>query len=311
MTHPSLALCIPAYNATAYLPRLLESALAQTIPFDEIWVYDDCSTDETGKVAAEFGAKVIRGEINRGCSHGKNVLAEHTTCEWIHFHDADDALYPNFVEKAHQWMALENPPDVVLFNYEWRRDDTGELLGICKFDDAELRRDAITYTIRQQINPFCGLYRRSAYLQAGGYDTDPLVLYNEDVAFHCRMAIAGLKFAADSNITIINYSRDNSMSSANQIKCAKAQFHVMQKVAESVQGQYSHEIAQKLWGIAAVAAAYLDWKTADKCVDLAMSLCSKVPNNFSASFRVLCNCNPYFAIRLREWLIRFFKPQLR
>lgn len=311
MIHPSLALCIPAYNATAYLPRLLDSALAQTIPFDEIWVYDDCSTDETGKVAAEFGAKVIRGEINRGCSHGKNVLAQHTTCEWIHFHDADDALYPNFVEQAHQWMALENPPDIVLFNYEWRRDDTGELLGICNFDDAELRRDAIAYTIRQQINPFCGLYRRSAYLQAGGYDTDPLVLYNEDVAFHCRMAIAGLKFAADSNTTIINYSRDNSMSSANQIKCVKAQFHVMRKVAESLKGLYDHEIAQKLWAIAAVAAAYLDWETADKCVHLAISLYSKAPNNLSTWFRFLCNCNPYFAIRLRESLIRFFKPQLR
>ncbi|MEH2307062.1 glycosyltransferase family 2 protein [Nostoc sp.] len=311
MTHPSLALCIPAYNATAYLPRLLESALAQTIPFDEIWVYDDCSTDETGKVAAEFGAKVIRGEINRGCSHGKNVLAEHTTCEWIHFHDADDALYPNFVEQAHQWMALENPPDVVLFNYEWRRDDTGELLGIYKFDDAELRRDPIAYTIQKQINPFCGLYRRSAYLQAGGYDTDPLVLYNEDVAFHCRMAIAGLKFAAEPTTTIINYYRANSMSSANQIKCAQAQFHVMRKVSESLKGEYSHEISQKLWGIAGVSAAYLDWNTADSCVNLAFSLHSKTPNHLSALFRLLCNFNPYFAIRFREWLIRFLKPQLR
>ncbi|MBE9005329.1 glycosyltransferase family 2 protein [Fortiea sp. LEGE XX443] len=311
MSHPSLALCIPAYNATAYLPRLLESALAQTISFDEIWVYDDCSTDETGKVAAEFEAKVIRGEINRGCSHGKNILAEHTTCEWIHFHDADDALYPNFVEQARKWMVLDNSPDVVLFNYECRRDDTGELIGIRQFDDAELRRDAIAYTIREQINPFCGLYRRSAYLQAGGYDTDPLVLYNEDVAFHCRMAIAGLKFAADSTVTIINYCRANSMSAANQIKCTKAQFHVMRKVAESLNGKYSHEIAQKLWGIAGVAAAYLDWEIADNCVDLAISIHHETPNNLSALFRFLCSFNPYFAIRVRERLIRFLKPQLR
>jgi glycosyltransferase involved in cell wall biosynthesis len=311
MTYPSLALCIPAYNATAYLPRLLESALAQTIPFDEIWVYDDCSTDDTGKVAAEFGAKVIRGEINSGCSHGKNVLAEHTTCEWIHFHDADDALYPNFVEQARKWMVLENSPDVVLFNYEWRRDDTGELIGIRQFDDAELRRDAIAYTIREQINPFCGLYRRSAYLEAGGYDTDLLVLYNEDVAFHCRMAIAGLQFAADSTVTIINYCRANSMSAANQIKCIKAQFHVTRKVAESLNGQYSHEIAQRLWGIAGVAAAYLDWETADNSLHLATSLYSETPNNLSLWFRLLCSFNPYFAIRVRERLIRFLKPQLR
>ncbi|MBD2501513.1 glycosyltransferase family 2 protein [Anabaena azotica] len=311
MSHPSLALCIPAYNAAAYLPRLLQSALAQTIPFDEILVYDDCSTDDTGKIAVEFGAKVIRGEINRGCSHGKNALAEQTTCEWIHFHDADDALYPNFVEQAYKWMVLDNAPDVVLFNYEWRHDDTGELISIRYFDDAELRRDAIAYAIREQINPFCGLYRRSAYLQAGGYDTDPLVLYNEDVAFHCRLAIAGLKFAAEPTITIINYYRPNSMSSANQIKCAKAQYHVMRKVAASLSGRYAQEIAQRLWAIAGVSAAYLDWENADNCLHLATAVYSKSPNNLSVIFRFICNYNPYFAIRLREWLIRLLKPQLR
>jgi hypothetical protein len=35
MSYPSLALCIPAYNAAKYLPRLLESAISQQIPFDE------------------------------------------------------------------------------------------------------------------------------------------------------------------------------------------------------------------------------------------------------------------------------------
>jgi glycosyltransferase involved in cell wall biosynthesis len=311
MLSSSLALCIPAYNAAAYLPRLLQSAQAQTIPFDEIWVYDDCSTDNTGEVARQYGAKVVRGEVNRGCSHGKNVLAEYTSCEWIHFHDSDDALYPNFVETAHKWMALEHAPDIVLFSYEWRRDDTDELISLAKFDDQELRRDAIAYTIQHQINPFCGLYRRSTYLQAGGYDTDPLVLYNEDVAFHCRMAIAGLTFAADSTVTVINYYRPNSMSSANQVKCFRAQFHVMRKVAEALNGQYTAEISRNLWNIAGLAAAHLDWETADSCLSLALKLHHKMPPDFKSIFKLLCQINPYFGIRVREFLIRLLKPQFR
>ena len=307
----SLALCIPAYNAVAYLPRLLSSALAQTIQFNEIWVYDDCSTDETSKIATEFGAKVIRGDVNHGCSHGKNVLAQQTTCEWIHFHDADDALYPNFVEQAHKWMNLDNPPDVVLFDYESRRDETEEVLGFRRFDDAQLREDAIAYAIKEQINPFCGLYHRAAFLEAGGYDIDPLILYNEDVAFHCQMALAGLKFAAENTVTIINYCRINSMSSANQIKCSRAQFHVMRKVSEALNGRYSQEIAQKLWEIAGVSAAYLDWENVDNCINLAIPLNGRKSDNFSFIFKVLCGLNPYFAVRWREWLIRMFKPQLR
>jgi glycosyltransferase involved in cell wall biosynthesis len=315
MNLPTVALCIPAYNAAAHLPRLLKSAQAQTIPFDEIWVYDDCSTDNTGAIAQKFGATVVCGDVNRGCAHGKNVLAETTTCDWIHFHDADDALYPNFVEKAHQWMQLDHPPNIVLFNYEWREDETNELISIRQFHDAELRQDAIAYSIREQINPFCGLYNRAAYLKAGGYDTDPLVLYNEDVAFHCRMAIAGLTFAAESTITIINYYRPNSMSAANQAKCTKAAFHVARKIAAALDGQYGGRynaaIARKLWGIAGSAASHLDWETADRCVQLALALNGKTSEVMSPLFRQLCQVNPYAAIRLRETIIRWFKPQFR
>ncbi len=307
----SLALCIPAYNAAAFIHRLLESALAQTIPFDEIWVYDDCSIDNTAEIATQFGAKVVRGEVNRGCSFGKNVLAEKTNCEWIHFHDADDALYPNFVEQASQWMSQENAPDVVLFSYEYRDNETNELLSIRVFDDLELRRDAISYTIREQINPFCGLYRRSAFLKAGGYDLDPLVLYNEDCAFHCQLTRAGLSFAADSTVTVINYRSSNSMSSANQIKCARAQFHVLKKSAEALVGRYHKEISQRLWGIAGVSASYLDWDNADACVTLAVSLNDRIPKSSSLLFKSMCWCNPYWAIRIREALIRNFKPSLR
>jgi glycosyltransferase involved in cell wall biosynthesis len=309
MFNTSLALCIPAYNAASYLPRLLKSAQAQTIPFDEIWVYDDCSTDNTAETAQLFGAKVVRGKINLGCSHGKNILAEHTTCDWIHFHDADDELYPNFVATAHKWMALEQPPDIVLFDYEFREDSTNELIIIRRFDDKQLRADAISYAIREQINPFCGLYHRSSYLQAGGYDTDPLVLYNEDVAFHCRMAISGLKFAAEPTVAIINYHRANSMSSANQVKCAKAQFQVMRKISELLVGQYSHEISERLWGIAGVSAAYLDWENADACVALARQL--GISPKLSTFFQLLSDFNPYLAIRIRELLIRLFKRHLR
>ncbi len=66
------ALLIPAWNAAAWLPRLLASAAAQTTPFDETWVYDDASCDDTAAVAERLGALVIRGQTNVGCSAGKN-----------------------------------------------------------------------------------------------------------------------------------------------------------------------------------------------------------------------------------------------
>lgn len=61
MTAPRIAMCVPAYNAAKHLPVLIASAAAQTVPFDEIWVYDDASTDDTAEVARALGARVVRG----------------------------------------------------------------------------------------------------------------------------------------------------------------------------------------------------------------------------------------------------------
>ncbi len=311
MDNHTLALCIPAYNAANYLPRLLSSAHNQLIPFDEILVYNDCSTDNTAHIAEKFGATVIQGDVNRGCSYGKNALAEYTKCSWIHFHDADDELLPNFTRLAHKWISLPEPPDVVLFDYEHRDNETNKLYYVRKFNRQQLEQDAISYTIREQINPFCGLYKKDKFLKAGGYDVDPLILYNEDVAMHCRLAVAGLSFSAESEISIINYRVGNSMSSANQLKCIVAHYHVLRKNAQAVGHKYPKEIAGKLWSAAGVAASLSDYSTADNCVKLAVELNGTLPYQSSLLFQLLCIINPYFAVRKREQLIRIFKPRLR
>ncbi|WP_420457534.1 glycosyltransferase family 2 protein [Rubrivirga sp.] len=314
MSEPTLALCIPAYNAAWCLPRLLESAAAQTVPFDEVVVYDDCSPDDQVAVAERFGARVVRGEVNVGCSAGKNRLAEATDCDWVHFHDADDELKPMFVEEAWKWMALgDEAPDVVLFSYEERDNETGSPIDTRRFDDAALRADPVAYTIREQVNPFCGIYRRSAFLAVGGYDLDPDVLYNEDVAFHCRMARAGLSFRADPAVTVINHRVMNSMSQANGAKCVRAQYHVMRKAAEHALPQHQPLVAGRLWEIAGVAGSYLDWGTADAALRLARQLGGPVPGAGagSAAFRAVATVAPRSALRFRERVVRALRPQLR
>ena len=311
MSDPTLALCIPAYNAAAYLPRLLTSAAAQTVPFDEILVYDDCSTDDTAAVAEAHGATVVRGDVNVGCSAGKNRLADVTACDWIHFHDADDELYPNFVETAQAWMTKEAPPDVVLFSYEYRDHETNALLGLTTFDDEALRRDPVEYTIRQQINPFCGLYKKTALLRAGGYDLDPEVLYNEDVAMHCQLARAGLRFAADPTVTVINYRIGDSMSQGNLDKCLRAHVRVMEKAAELSGPAYHAVAAQKLWNAAGAAGSILEWETAERAAHSARRLGQRTPPHSSRLFQSIAAVHPPLALRIREYLIRLLRPHLR
>jgi glycosyltransferase involved in cell wall biosynthesis len=311
MTRVTIALLIPAYNASSHLTRLLQSAVRQTIRFDEIWVYDDCSTDGTATVARSFGARVVRGDVNRGCSHGKNVLARATSAEWVHFHDSDDELGPNFVQLARSWMEADEF-DVVLFPYEERDAETGQRIGVRTFDPTDLMRDPRSYAIREQINPFCGLYRRASFLRAGGWDEDPLVLFNEDVAGHIRLAFAGLSFAAETEVSIINHRHCDSMSARNQLRCLHAQYHVMRRTVErDIGNNYGSEIARRLWAFSAGLATYLDWSTADACASLAMRLAGPSVAPAGRQFKALCAVSPRLALRIREFLIRALKPRYR
>jgi len=306
----TLALCIPAYNAARYLPRLLRAAhMQEGPPFDEIFVYDDCSTDDTASVARSYGATVLRGDVNRGCSFGKNVLAKAASTHWIHFIDADDMVLPNYTRLAHKWMAMPNAPDVVLFNYEWRDEETGELLQVRNFDDARLQEDPLRYAIQEAINNF-NIYRRERFLAAGGFDDDRAVSNNEDQAMHIRMARAGLRFRAETEVAAISYRVKNSMTS-NRGAVVRAHYLVMARTAAVCDQKYHGDIAEQLWHNAGHAAACSRWDVAAESVALARYLGVRAPRTGSIPFRLLASVAPMGAVRFREWTIRKFKADLR
>lgn len=138
------------------------------------------------------------------------------------------------------------------------------------------------------------------------------MLYNEDVAMHIRLAFAGLTFAAESEISIINHRRLNSMSASSRLKCLQAHYNVMRKTAAREDAdRYASEIATRLWIAAGGLAAELDWRTADQAAGLAMQICGSSSAPSGWVFKTLCGFSPRIAIRMREALIRALKARLR
>jgi glycosyltransferase involved in cell wall biosynthesis len=307
----TLSLCIPAFNAGHFLPRLLRSAINQEVPFDEILVYDDCSTDDTALVAKKYGAKIISGDINRGCSFGKNKLAAATNCDWIHFHDADDDILPLHTKNIHEWLIANSDNfEVLLLNFRYVDFHSGRLIGMPNYNAEELRADPLKYTINHKIVNF-GVYKREAFLNAGGFDLDEKVLYNEDNAVHQRLAKSGLRFDYLSEVTCINYRYRESMSASNQLKCAQANFHVLEKTASSHGHIYPLELSKKIWACIAGLAAFQDWEYVKKALAISNDLGYRYSPDGSKAFQSLTRVNPFFAVWFREKMIRFLKPHLR
>lgn len=299
----TLALCIPAYNAAELLPTLLTSANNQIIPFDEILVYNDCSKDNTSEVAKKYGATVLEGDINRGCSTGKNRLAEVAKSDWLHFHDADDDMLPNLTQVAHNWTNKEGSPDIVALHYEYRVAGTNEFILEPNYNVEEMKANPVRFSITNKLVNFA-IIRKEAFLKIGGFNTNPDVLYNEDRAFYTKATINGLSLGYESELTCINYYQQSSMSVKNRAKCARASYYVWQYVIDATGEKYKEDIAKQLLDNAAFAATADDWDTVKKSIALARSIqVNSIPSG-SKYFQHLYKLSPYYSFFLREKMIR-------
>jgi len=62
----TICVIIPAYNEEGFIAKTIKSIQNQSISIDKIVVVDDCSQDNTGKIASEMGVTVIRTDKNQG-----------------------------------------------------------------------------------------------------------------------------------------------------------------------------------------------------------------------------------------------------
>ncbi len=91
-----LSLVVPIYNVSSYLRRCLDSIMCQTLPFDEIILVDDGSTDNSGEIADEYASayhtvRVIHQE-NAGLSAARNAGIDAAQGKYIAFVDSDDYI---------------------------------------------------------------------------------------------------------------------------------------------------------------------------------------------------------------------------
>lgn len=103
MMDEKISVIIPTYNLQAYLPRCLESIMAQTHRNCEIIVVDDGSTDGTASLLARYAAADARIKVvlkeNGGVTSARLRGIREATGDWIGFVDGDDEIEPDMYER--------------------------------------------------------------------------------------------------------------------------------------------------------------------------------------------------------------------
>lgn len=113
MEEEKISVIVPAYNIDQWLPRCLDSLLAQDYPNLEIIVVDDGSTDHTWNVIEEYQRQHANihpvHKENGGVTSARLAGIARSNGEWIGFVDGDDQvepwMYQKLLENAHQYCA--------------------------------------------------------------------------------------------------------------------------------------------------------------------------------------------------------------
>lgn len=103
-----ISIIIPLYNVEKYLPKCLDSILAQTYPDFEVLLVNDGSPDHSGQIGEEYAVRDARIQLfhkeNGGVSSARNYGIRKAQGDYIAFCDSDDWVDPDWLETLYRQM---------------------------------------------------------------------------------------------------------------------------------------------------------------------------------------------------------------
>lgn len=177
---PLISVIIPFFNHGKYIREALESIQNQTLQNIEIFIVDDCSTDQKSiETLKTLGVPILKTKENMGPAAARNIGARSAHGEFICFLDADDRIDRTFFEKALHF--LQQKKDVSFaYSYIQHFDSNEEI-------HSTLNPYNFYELLWQNKLPYCAVIRRKDFEDVGGFDETLHKNESEDWDFWIRM----------------------------------------------------------------------------------------------------------------------------
>lgn len=229
---PKVSVVLPSYNGAKFLIESIKSIIDQSFLDWELIIVDDCSTDDTLKIAKSFAKQdpritVIHNKKNKKLPASLNVGFAHARGEYLTWTSDDNIAKPNWLQTMVDF--LDNNPDADMVSATMDViDENGVFLHASK----PQKTPVVLGYVCNVGTAF--MYRRTIADIVGEYDTNTFCA--EDYDYWCRIALAGnIKYIPDN---IYKY-RENSQSLT-----ALQKTRVLQKTTY-IQNKYRNAFIEK------------------------------------------------------------------
>lgn len=133
MKQSLISIITPLYNSELYIERTINSVLQQSFTNWELFIIDDCSTDNGLKIAQNHAfldsrIKILINSKNSGAAVSRNKGIEAATGNYIAFLDSDDQWHKNKLKLQLEFMQKHK----VNFTYSYYNhiDEDGKELSV-------------------------------------------------------------------------------------------------------------------------------------------------------------------------------------
>jgi glycosyltransferase involved in cell wall biosynthesis len=224
---PRVTVAVPAYNAARFIGETLDSIAAQSFHDHEVIVVDDGSSDGTAELVEARGDVRLLRRANGGPAAARTDAIRHGSGELIALVDADDLWEPE--KLARQVEALDGDPGLLLVGTAARTFG-----GPTPPDEAPAEGRVTERLIEVDfLTTSSVMFRRSAFEQAGGFDTTRELISVEDYDLWLRMSLLG-RFGFVDEVLVRRRWHESNLS-ADHLELSRRALRVIEKF-ETVPG---------------------------------------------------------------------------
>jgi glycosyltransferase involved in cell wall biosynthesis len=196
-----ISVIVPACNSRLHLPRCLDALARADYEHYEVIVVDDCSTDDTARVAERYGARCLRTPQRMGPAGARNLGAQSATGVILLFVDADVVAPREILRLVAEDFARDPQLAAVFGSYD---DTPAWTTFISQYKN--LMHHYVHQSSSEQAATFwagCGAIRKDVFDEFHGFDAQAYFAPSiEDIALGLRLAQSGCSIKLDKRIEV-------------------------------------------------------------------------------------------------------------